>query len=444
MKRFLLTLVFLFCVFAYFGLSSADACVAPLETASDSTVSLYKADELIMQYYKMEIRPAGSYFAVTLEVAVKNNGEKKNVQMGIPYYFYSGLSKASNVAVNYKGASVKVKRLDAVKNAEAYSGSVFYNSYYCWTAEIDKDEIAYMYITFTVDQRAYENNTLCIDIPLDVLQCWSDKSGIAEIIIDSAAVSIFSYDRTPSISPSFVYSDGKLVWKRDISLYNGNLNVCHNIDVSVISKFFTNVYKSGAEQKTATLFSNRKYAEAIASVDENGLSDNSDFLFMKMVCMEKLGFEDEAYEILKSIYDKTVCFSADSRYDISEYTAKRMLYSYYCSITDTSQAMLKHKREVLTEGLETLSDSRSSVFITWVNSEIKTLNSMISAYSEDDGQTTIEPTGNLTTKIWFGKISEPVIIAVGAVLIVVVIFCVTGMLSGKKKTKKTKTRNIKM
>lgn len=443
MKRFLLVFVFLLCAFAYFNSDDADACIAPLELSSESEVSIYSADDLIMQYCRIEIRPAASYFAVTAEIAVKNSGEKRNVTMGVPYYFYSGLSKTSNVSVNYKGSSLKVTRLNGIKNADAETGNVFYNSYYCWTAEIDNGETAYMYITFTADQRAYENNTKCIDIPLDVLKFWSDESGMAEIIIDSAFVNIFSYDRTPSIAPSFVYSDGKLVWKKDISLYNGNLTVYHNIDNSVIQKFFANVYKSGKEKDASDLFGKRRYAEAVDFIDQNGLSESTDFMFMKMVCFEKLGLEDDAYEILKAIYDKDVCFSADNRYDISEYTRKRLLFAYYSSVSEKSEELLKQKREILANGIKSLTDSKSSVFITWANNEIKTIDSMIKAYPQDNGQGDVEQKGDLTAKQWLGKISEPVVIAVGIVIVAVTAFCIAGMLSGTKRNKKAKKRTIK-
>lgn len=444
MKRFLLTFVFAVCVFACCHAVKAQACVAPLEYASDSDVMLYKTDDIAMQYCKLEIRPtAAGYFAVTAEIAVKNNGDDANVTFGIPYYFYNGLSQVSSLAVNYKGSTSKVTKLNAVKNEELGDTAPFYSSYYCWNADIKSGETAYMYITFTVSQRNYENNTMCIDIPLDVLKYWSNKSGSARIIIDSAAVNIYSYDRNPSIVPSFVYSDGKLVWKNDISIYNGNLTVYHNVDYSVIYKFFSNIYTSGPQKEAAELFRTRQYDAAISFIDENVLTEDINFVFMKMVCYENLGLESSANEILKTIYDKNVCFSADNKYDISEYVKKRMLYMYYSSIDGKTEELLEAKKNILKTGIESLSESKSSVFMTWAKEELNSLEGESSGNNNNNNNNNNQETGDPTQKSWLKEISEPVIITVGIVMIVVVIFCLTGMFSGMNKNKKIKARNVK-
>ena len=68
---------------------------------------------------------------------------------------------------------------------------------------------------------------------------------------------------------------------------------------------------------------------------------------------------------------------------------------------------------------------------------------MIKAYPQDNGQGDVEHKGDLTAKQWLGKISEPVVIAVGIVIVAVTAFCIAGMLSGAKRNKKAKKRTIK-
>ena len=162
---------------------------------------------------------------------------------------------------------------------------------------------------------------------------------------------------------------------------------------------------------------------------------------MKMVCYENLGLESSAYEILKTIYDKNVCFSADNKYDISEYVKKRMLYMYYSSIDGKTEELLEAKKNILKTGIESLSESKSSVFMTWAKAELNNIEGESAGDNDNDNDN--QPTGDPTQKSWLKEISEPVIITVGIVMIVVVIFCLTGMFSGMNKNKKTKARNVK-
>lgn len=102
---------------------------------------------------------------------------------------------------------------------------------------------------------------------------------------------------------------------------------------------------------------------------------------------------------------------------------------------------------MLSTGISSLSESKSSVFLKWARVEIKRLSNQgedkplnpDKTQKPDDKPTPdTKPSEELKEKNLLKELSEPIILATGIVMIVVVLFCVMGMRSGNKKKKKEK------
>ncbi len=447
MKKFLLTFAFVLFAFTFYNITEADACVAPVERIETGEVELYEADDIIMQYIKLNVRPAESNYVITIEASVRNkNAEPATVMFGIPYYFYNGLSASSNVSVTMNGNNVPgITKVDAVRNPALGDSQAYYSSYYCWSIDIVADDVAYMYITLTAGTRRYENGTQSLDLPMNVLQYWADEGGVGEIIINSPLVDVYSYDRALIMAPTSVSGDGIAIWKNGLSDYTSSLQICHNIEDRVLAAFFGYTYTDGVKGEASRAFSSKRYADAIRIIDREGLAEFADFSFMKMICYEKLGYETEAYDILKKIYNNpNICFAADNRYDISEYVSKKMIFEYYSSFEGSEKEVLQAKRDALNSGINNLTSSKSSVFIMWAKNEMSMLDMILGSVPQqgNQGNTSIPGQGTMTQTPWVSKISEPVIITVGIVIVVVVIFCLTGLFTGTMK-KSSKTHSLK-
>lgn len=445
MKRICITVLFAACFFALLGVSEAKACVAPVETET-GTMICYEKDVSMNNFY-IEMRPTESgYYAVTMEFSIKNAlDEQKTLNIGVPQYFYGALTKISNFAVSSKGSSVKTTLTDMKNNEEHSSSDPYYSTMYVWPVTLEAGEIAFFRSTFTVNTRADKKNMEYADIPLKALRFWGDGKTSVKAVLDSTMLNVYTYDRTPSIEPTVIEDTGALIW--DIVKFDGksNLSFYYNSDISVIAKYFTNTASDDIQKQVSELFRTRRYNEAIQLIDsEKSLSSNVNYRFMKMVCHEKLGNIDEVTKLLNELFTKDVCFSSNGEYDISEYIKKRMLYTYYDNAKDlgVSREMLN---EILEEGTKTLTESKSFVFMSWVNKEIQHNKALIGKeYEGDNGSNVIPPqSGDLTAKDWFKQLSQPAVMTVGIVIIVVALFCVFGMLAnngsnGRKKEKKIK------
>ena len=405
----------------------AEACLAPLQESGGS-VMLIDCQDVSMQYCRIEIRPTLSYFAVTADFAIQNSGGAQTITVGIPVAFGS-VAASSRPTVYYQGNSLSVSQVSAVKNNSLPASQLYYSNYYTWTVEIDAGETAFMYCNFTVDASKYNNETQRIDIPMKILEYWAGDVGSAEIIADSAALNIYSYDRNPVITPSEVYETGRLVWHLGAEASEQNFVMYHNIDDQTISKYFRNVYTSGVEAEVANMFRLRQY-DKIIDIIESDLSSSDDFLFMKMVCHEKLGETSEAQAMFDSLYGKQLCFSANSEVDISEYVYKRMLYQRYASLKESgSSADVLYS--VLNQGIQSLTNSRSQVFLMWAEQELDQLEPLLTDENlvvADPNATPMPDSNNLvenTKFVIFGhQIDAGVLFIAIIVFVIIAVFVV--------------------
>lgn len=423
-----------------FGAVTAEACVVPLEEASGKYM-VKDEKNVSVENAVIEIRPGSGTASYSLELALKNNGEEDTtVIVGLPKFFYSSLSNVSSVSVSINGSSVSVKSYEGSAN-EAIEYDPGFTSYYSWTVDIRSGETVYMTAGFAASTRAYNNGTQVADLPLRALTTWAGDVGNVEIKFDSLALDVYSYNRAPSLEPTKLYDGGMLEWKipsgSDISK---NLAVYYDIDFNVIQKYFSNIYKSGDEKTAAELFRQKKFNEAVNVIDSE-LSSSVDFQFMKMVCLEKLGRISQANDILAELYDKDVCFSSNGEYDMSEYAKKRMLFNYYL-VMSKKASDIPAANKMLSKGIKSLSASKSSLFIDWAKKtasvEVSDDPSTPGKKEEDD------PKGEkFSFKKWLSEMSDPLILAFGILLIVVVVFCIMGLLSGNKPKKTVKKHSMK-
>ena len=425
--------------------AKAQACVVPIISGESSITAGY-VQNVEMESVRLELRPTESnYYAVTLEFAIKNTDDTAiDVTMGVPQYFYSTLSKISSFAVNFKGKSTSPKLTDIAKAADHQSGDPYYNTVYVWTSHLEAGETGYFRSTFTVSTRADNKGMEYLDVPLKALRYWGDGKTNVNITLDSTMLNIYTYDRTPSIRPTLVEPTGALVWRLNQFDAKSNLTAYYNNDIAVITKYFSNTCTQGNEKQVAELFKSKRYYEAVVFIDSNeALSRNLNLRFMKMICLEKLGDDIGAKALLSELFDEDVCFSSNTEFDLSEYTKKRMVFAYYNSAKSAGAAdsLLD---EILTVGLAKLTESKSSLFINWANTEKKTLalspsNPNAGGNQQGSNTTPPEQIGDLTAKQWLKQLSQPAIVTVGVVLVVVVVFCFIGMGNDKvKKIKNTK------
>ncbi len=451
MKRFLITFAFVICFFAFIK-TEAEAFVAPVES-NDNYISLYEEQTVCLEYVDILIQPMTDYFTMTADIVVTNNGSAREMEFGIPYYFYSGLSNVTGISISRNGVQISPVLKNTAPDPEIPLEAQKTYSYYCFKVPLNDNETILISFVINVSVRHYKNNMQCIDLPLSIFDYWVNSSGQIDIKLESRHTKIYSYDKAPNISPDKILETGALVW--NFKTFSGlkNLIAYNNIDHQVIRKFFLNTYTSADARNAATLFGTHDYASAIAIIDEK-LSSDINFLFLKMVCLEELGRKADVHALLQQLYSNAdIGFSTNSEYDISEYIRKRMYYSYYNSCLETVDDY-KYLANLLGDCISTLSLSRSSVFISWVNDEIEYLN----VHSGKEAGTQIgKPSGdndNSTDKndtlkdndmkafTWLEQLNEPVIIIVGIVLVVVVVFCMWGMLSNMN-TKKSEKKRLK-
>ena len=435
---------FAICVAVAVCTAKVEACVLPMISDENGIAAEY-VQQVELDSLKLEMRPTESnYYAATLEFTVKNVSETAlDVTMGIPQYFYSTLSKISSLSVSFKGKSTGAKLMDIVKSADYQSGDPYYNTVYVWTSTLQAGEVGYFKATFSVSTRADNRGMEYVDIPLKALRYWGNGKTNVSMALDSTMLNIYTYDRTPSITPTSVESTGALIWQLNNFDAKSNLTVYYNNDMAVITKFFSNIYTQGVQKQASDLFKAKQYYEAVALIDSNEtLSNNVDFRFMKMVCLDKLGDVLGAKALLNDLFDKDICFSSNTEFDLSEYIKKRLVFAYYNN-AKSSGAADSVLDEILTQGLAKLTTSKSSLFIDWANKEKRTLT--LSPANPNTGNqqgtatTPPEQFGELTAKQWLKELSHPAVLTVGAVLVVVVLFCIIGMRNEKtKKYKKTK------
>lgn len=448
MKKICITFLFAVCFAALFGICEAQACVAPVDF-ENGTMIVYEND-VSMGNFRIEMRPTESnYYAVTMEFSLKNNsGEQKTIKMGVPQYFYGSLTKISSFAVSRNGASVKTTLTDMEKNAQFPSNDPYYGTMYVWQATLEADENAFFRSTYTVNTRSDKKNMEYVDIPLKILKYWGNGTTRLEAVLDSTMLNIYTYDRTTSIEPTTIEETGALIWKIKEFNCNSNLSVYYNNDISVIAKYFTNTALNDIQKQAAEFFRTRRYDAAVNFIEDNKeLDGDVNYRFMKMVCYEKLGEETKAELLLDELLTETVCFSSNGEYDISEYVKKRLLYEYYTKAKNTGIGEEK-LNEILTEGMSTLTESKSSVFMSWANSEIKrnklVINNMGYNENQKDPVDDIpQQSGNLTAKDWFKQLSQPTVIAVGIAILSVVVFCIFGMFTDKGNKKRNNEKKIK-
>ncbi len=444
MKKFLLTFVFCLFAFAFYNMAQAEACVAPLERSELNSVQIYEANDIILQYAKITIEPLQQTYKVTAELSLRNtNDSVKSLLLGIPKNFYNSNASVNSVSVSYNNNKITANAdTPANKNTQLGEDQAFYGTYYSFPIEILADDVAYLYITFTADARHEESGLRYVDIPLDVLQYWKNAGGYIDLDIDGALTALYSYDVISPLRPTSVSEHGGLYWDESLSRCTSNITVGYYIDDVVISRFFKNEYSEGDAALAAQLFSQKRYGETIKLIDEKGLDAANNFKFMKMVCYEKLGEKGAAQDILKVLYTATdVCFSATQEYDISEYVSKRMIYTYYDSVPGVSKESFEQRLNVLQTGIKLLGDTRSYAFRLWANYEIRVQSALSgipvsgSDMGLDNNQNAGVGSGDMTQDVWMNQISQPILIMVGIIIIVVVIFCLTGMFTGT--TKKT-------
>lgn len=448
MKKFCVIFLFTLCVAVLFTVSEAQACVAPIDT--ESATKLCYEKNVSMNSFYLEMRPTESnYFAVTMEFSLKNTSEEQiNVNIGVPQYFYGSLTKISSFAVSRNGTLIKTKLTDMEKNEELSSSDPYYSTMYVWSATIEADEIAFFRSTFTVNTRLDKKNTEYVDIPLKALNFWGEGKTQFKAVLDSAMLNVYTYDKTPSIEPTTMDETGALVWNISDFAAKRNLSFYYNNDISVIAKYFTNTASDDIQKQAGDLFKARRYYEAINLINSNEeLNNDVNYRFMKMVCCEKLGDTKSYVELLNELFNKDICFSANSEYDISEYVKKRMLYAYYNNAKNVGagEEMLN---EILEEGISTMTASSSTLFMNWVNGEKKRNLLVIgSDYKENNnsnnGSNNIQQSGELTAKDWFKQLSQPAVLTVGLVVVLVALFCVFGMFADKNNKGGKKNKKIR-
>ena len=449
MRKYITMFAFAVCMAIAVCIAKAEACVVPL-IPNESSITAGYLQSVDMENVRLELRPTESnYYAVTLEFSVKNTTDTAlDVTMGIPQYFYSTLSNISSLSVRFKGASTGAKLTDIAKAEDHQSGDPYYNTVYVWTSHLEAGEIGYFRATFTAATRLDTNGMEYADIPLKALRYWGDGKTNVNITLDSTMLNIYTYDRTPSIRPTSVESTGALVWNLGDFEAKSNFTAYYNNDIAVITKYFTNVFKNGNEKQAADLFKAKRYYEAIVFIDSSeALSSNLNFRFMKMVCLEKIGDSVGAKALLSELFDEDICFSSNTEFDLSEYVKKRMIFAYYNN-AKSSGAADSLLDEILTTGLAKLTESRSSLFIDWANNERRSFtlspsNPNIGGNQQGTNTTPPEQSGELTVKQWLKQLSEPTVVTVGAVLVVVVIFCLMGMRNEKVKNVKRKNKYSK-
>ncbi len=449
MKRFIFTFLFTLCAVAVFGVVKAQACVVPLMQDENGALVQYYEEDISMENFMLEMRPTeGNSYAATMEFAVKNTSDMtKSVTFGVTKYFYATVTQITNFSMRFEGILTKTKLSDIKKNPSLQSGDPYYPSMYAWTVDIDAGETAFFRTAFSVDTRSDRRNTEFIDVPLKALRFWGNGQSRIKLVLDSALLNVYSYEKTPSMEISKMEDTGALIWEREEFDGSVNLSVSYNYDFSVIARYFTNVFTSGIEKQASDLFRLRKFGEAIKLIDENeALANNMHFRFMKMVCCEKLGKTEDAKALLNELYSLDVCFSSNSEFDLSEYAKKRMIFDYYSNAKSagTSGAVLN---EILTEGIKALTSSRSSVFMAWVDRE-KAGNPV----EDDDVQNNVSQirpsdipgqSGDLTVKQWFAQLSQPAVLTVGLALVVVVLYCIVGMQVEKNKKRGSQPKHPK-
>lgn len=450
MKKFCVIFVFTMCFTVLFGISQAQACVAPVDTQDGN--KLQYEENISMKNFRIEMRPTESnYYAVTMEFSLKNNSEEqKTVNMGVPQYFYGSLTKISSFAVSRNGSALKAKLTDIEKNENLSSTDLYYSTMYVWSATLEADEIAFFRSTYTVNTRTDKKNMEYVDIPLKTLKFWGNGTTRLEAVLDSAMLNVYTYDRTPSIEPTQIENTGALIWNIAEFDCKSNLSFYYNNDISVIAKYFTNTASDDIQKKAANLFKTRQYYSSISFIEENkSLDTNMNYRFMKMICHEKLGNLSEATALLNELFSKDICFSSNGEYDISEYVKKRMLYAYYNNAKNMG-AGEELLNEILTEGTSTLTTSKSFIFMDWVNKELKNNKLVIGTeYKEpenDPSDDIPQQSGNLTAKDWFKQLSQPAVLTVEISVAAVVAFCIFGMFAdkgGKNGKKSRKVRYVK-
>ena len=284
-----------------------------------------------------------------------------------------------------------------------------------------------------------------VDIPLRTVRFWGNGKTRFNAVLDSAMLDIYTYDKTPSIEPTEIEDTGALIWNIPNFEGKSNLSFYYNNDISVIAKYFTNTASNELQKQATELFRTRRYYDAIEFIESSkALNDNMNYRFMKMVCYEKLGDAENAKALLNELYANDVCFSSNGEYDISEYIKKRMLYAYYNNAKSMG-AGEELLNEILEDGASTLTESKSTIFMHWVNKEIKRNKIVIGSdyknnNNENEGNDNIQQSGNLTAKDWFKQLSQPAVLTVGIVIAIIALFCVFGMFAdrGNKNSKKDK------
>lgn len=419
-KNIMLAFFIVLGFFVCYGMTKVNACVVPLECDEEGIPSVVQSEDLVMQNFDLKVTSFNKTSAnIILQLAIKNNGGDRTVIVGVP----AGMVESRQIKLNSKQPT------DLIDSSNT--------TYHTWELEIKSNEIAYANLTITTIAYGYTNDSSRITLNLGRLKSWA---GLGNVVVemDIRDSALYSYDPTPSLVPTYIEESGRHVWK--LNSKPENLTIYYCPDDVVLKKFFLNVYKDGHEREAATFFYSSDYYGAIKLIDEK-LSDNVDFQFMKMVCAEKLGMVDVAESILSQIYDKTVCFSGNGSFDISEYVAKRMLYDYYKILLNKNykQELLS---KLLSDGIESMSTSKSRIFINWAKSEIKMLETVV----EDDKKTddTLPDGEEIKKKSLIKELSNPVVIATGVVMVAVVLFCVIGMTSNGKKKKAEKTNYKKL
>lgn len=445
MKKICIAFLFALCFVVLFATSEAEACVAPVDIEDGAKV--YYEDGVSMNHFYIEMRPTESnYYAVTMEFSLKNiSGEYKNINIGVPQYFYGSLTKISSFAVSSKGSTIKTKLTDMIKNAELQTSDPYYGTMYVWSAALEKDETVFFRSTFTVNTRSDKKNMEYVDIPLKTVRFWGNGKTRFNAVLDSTMLDIYTYDKTPSIEPTEIEDTGALIWNIPNFEGKSNLSFYYNNDISVIAKYFTNTASNELQKQATELFRTRRYYDAIEFIESNkALNDNMNYRFMKMVCYEKLGDAENEKALLNELYANDVCFSSNGEYDISEYIKKRMLYAYYNNAKSMG-AGEELLNEILEDGASTLTESKSAIFMHWVNKEIKRNKIVIGSdyknnNNENEDNDNIQQSGNLTAKDWFKQLSQPAVLTVGIVIAIIALFCVFGMFAdrGNKNSKKDK------
>ena len=446
MKKFFITFAFAVIATVLFGMAKAAACIVPVDLDGGSPMA-YDEQDLTMEFFKIDIRPTlNSSYSATIEFAVKNHSEAdKAMTFGMPRYFQNPAA-ASSVTASHKNKLITVTLENIARNPQA-EGLPYYNSMYTFAGVVPAGGVEYFRVSFTVHPRSDSKNMYFIDLPLRALGYWANETVNTKVVLDSFLLNIYSYDKMPDMMPSYAEATGALVWDMPQYSCDKNMLTYYNLDFPTLSRFFTNTYTTGEAKVVAELFSKRCYGQVIDAIDGNeSLSENLNFQFMKMCCLESLGDMTGADEILSEIYKEDICFSTNSSFDISEYVKKRMLHRHYTSLKSKSAAA-ELLNEVLVEGMEHLTSSRSQIFINWMRSEMRINELSISQNyvpgvgggNDGNGDEQIGG-GHLTVKEWFKELSHPAVLTVGAVMVAVMVFCIVGMLADNNKKKRNERK----